>query len=785
MTNHFIDYMHSDVSLIIGANPAENHPMAFRWLMKAKDKGGKVVVVDPRFTKSASVADLYMPHRPGTDIPFLLGICNYAVQNNLIHGDYVVNYTNASFLVHADFKIEDGVFSGYLGDGKYDTSTWQYQKDGDTVLKDATLQDPNCVFQILKKHLARYDIKTVCSITGTPEDKYKQLCDLYCSTGQPGKAGNVIYAMGITQSTHGSQNVRALAMLQLLLGNMGIVGGGVNAQRGEANVQGSTDMAMLFHLIPGYNPVPNANKTPTLADYIEKETPAGGYWTNRPKFVISMLKAWFGDNATAENDFCYDYLPKVYGDHSHMAMFDRMAKGIIKGFFAWGQNPVVGGPAAIQSAKAMDNLDWLVGIEMVETETMAFWKRPGADPTKIGTEVFLLPAAASYEKDGSVINSGRWMQWRWKAIDPPGKAHSDLWIADRIFKAVRKEYEAGGAFPDPVLKMNWDYGDDYPNIAKVAMEINGYEVATGNLFKGFGALQADGSTACGNWIHAGYYADPEKPACKSRVRETEGVGLNKEWAWAWPLNRRIVYNRASCDLNGKPWNPDKWLVRWDGAKWETRDVPDFGIAKDGEPVPPEVNGKNPFIMNAEGVARLFSLAGLKDGPLPEHYEPMESPVANIMSKQQSNPCAVKYSGEFDKFASVGSSDFPYIVTTHRLIEHYQSGALTRNSPYLIELMPEMFVSISKGLASKLGINPGDMVVVSSARGEIKCKAHVTPLVKPLMVQGELREILAMPWHWGFQSLAPGATANDLSPAAGDPNTMIPEYKAFLGNIRKA
>jgi formate dehydrogenase major subunit len=784
MTNHFIDYMHSDVALIIGANPAENHPMAFRWLMKAKDKGGKIIVIDPRYTKSAAVADLYAPHRPGTDIAFLLGIMNYAVQNNLYHHEYVVNYTNASYLVHSDFKVQDGVFSGYLGDGKYDTATWQYQKDGDTVLKDPTLQNPNCVFQILKKHLARYDFKTVCNITGTPEDLYKQVCDLFCSTGQPGKAGNIIYAMGITQHTHGSQNVRCIAMLQLLLGNMGIAGGGVNAQRGESNVQGSTDMAMLFHLIPGYNPVPSASKTPTLADYIEKETPKGGYWTNRPKFVISMLKAWYAENASADNDFCYDYLPKVYGDHSHMAMFDRMAQGIIKGLFAWGQNPVVGGPSAIQAAKALDNLEWMVGIEMVETETVAFWKRPTVDPKTVPTEVFLFPAAASYEKEGSVINSGRWMQWRWKAVDPPGKAHSDLWIVDRIFKAVRKEYEAGGVFPDPILKMNWDYGDGYPDIVQVAVEINGFEVASGTPIKSFAALKDDGSTACGCWIHAGYYGDLEKPACKSRVREQEGLGLHKEWGWSWPVNRRIVYNRASCDPSGKPWNPDKWLVRWDGAKWETRDVPDFGAAKDGNPVPPDVNAKTPFIMNAEGVGRLFA-AGLKDGPLPEHYEPVESPVQNAMSKQQSNPCAVKYSGEFDKFAPTGSIDFPYIITTHRLIEHYQSGALTRNSPYLVELMPEMFVSISKGLASKLGINPGDMVVVSSARGELKCKAHVTPLVKPLMVNGQLVEMLCMPWHWGFQSLAPGATANDLSPAAGDPNTMIPEYKAFLGNIRKA
>lgn len=785
MTNHWIDYQHTDVALIIGANPAENHPIAFKWLMKAKDNGGKIIVVDPRYTKSASVSDLYAPLRPGTDIPFLLGMINYAIENNLYHREYVVNYTNASFLIHPDFKFEDGLFSGFLGNGKYDTTTWQYQQDGDTILKDPTLQNPNCVFQLLKKHVARYDIKTVCSITGTPEDLYRQVCELFCSTGQPGKAGNIIYAMGVTQHTYGSQNVRATAMLQLLLGNIGIPGGGVNAQRGESNVQGATDMAMLYHLLPGYLGVPTATAHPTFADYIQKETPASGYWSNKPKFLVSQLKAWYGEYARPENDFCYDYLPKTTGgNHSHIVMFDHMLKGIIKGMFIWGQNPIVGGPAAIKAGEAMDKLDWMVGIEMVETETVAFWKRPGADPTKIGTECFLLPAAAAYEKEGSISNSGRWIQWRWKAIDPPGEAHSDLWIVDRLFKAIRKEYQAaGGVFPDPILRMNWDYGEGYPDIGKVAVEINGYDVASGTPLTTFGALKDDGSTACGVWIYAGYYADYSKPACKSRVRETEGIGLHKDWAYAWPLNRRIVYNRASCDLNGRPWNPDKWLVRWDGSKWETRDVPDFGIATDGVPVPPDVNGRNPFIMQPEGVGRLFA-PGMKEGPFPEHYEPIESPVWNIMSGQQHNPCAVIIK-DFGDLAPTGSSEFPYIITTHRLIEHYQSGALTRNSPFLVELMPEMFVTISKELASKLGISPGEWVIVSSARGEIKCKAHVSPVIKPLKINGQTVEILGLPWHWGFQGLAPGATANDLSPAVGDANTSIPESKAFLGNIRKA
>jgi len=462
MTNLFPDYKNTDVFLMIGANPAENHPQVMRFAgIAVATRGAKIIVVDPRYTKTASKAHIYAPIRPGTDIAFLYGLMNYAIENNLYFHEYVLNYTNASYLINPDYSFNDGVFSGLTEkDGKfsYDTSSWAYQKDGDTIRKDPTLQDPLCVFQILKKHVSRYDIKTVCNITGTPEDIYRQICELYCSTGRPDKAGNLLYAMGITQHTYGSQNVRATAMLQLLLGNIGIPGGGVNAQRGESNVQGSTDQAMLYHLFPGYNPSFSAAAHPTLKDYLEKETPKSGYWSNRPKFIISMLKAWFGDKATAENDYCFDWVPKHTGkDHSHLAIFERMAEGKIKGFFAWGQNPAVGGPAAITAKKALENLDWMVGVDLFETETVSFWKRPGVNPADIKTEVFLLPTAFSYEKEGTVANSSRWIQWRWKAVDPPGEAKSDLWIADRIMKAIKKEYQSGGKFPDPILNMTWDY----------------------------------------------------------------------------------------------------------------------------------------------------------------------------------------------------------------------------------------------------------------------------------------------------------------------------------------
>jgi len=798
MTNSFTDYKNSDVFLMIGANPAENHPQVMRFAgIAAAKRGAKIIVVDPRFTKTAAKADIYAPIRPGTDIAFLYGIMNYAIENNLYFHDYVVNYTNASFLVSPEYGFSDGLFTGLTekdGNFSYDTKTWQYQTDGANIKKDPTLQDPQCVFQILKRHVSRYDIKTVCNITGTPEDVYRKVCELYCSTGKPDKAGNLLYAMGITQHTYGGQNVRATAMLQLLLGNIGIAGGGVNAQRGESNVQGSTDQAMLYHYIPGYNPCPDVN-TPTLKDYIEKQVPKTSYWSNRNKFIISMLKAWFGDKATAENDFCYGWLPKHTGkDHSHMAIFQAMAEGKIKGFFAWGQNPAVGGPLASRTRDALAKLDWMVGVDLFETETVSFWKRPGVNPADIKTEVFLLPTAMSYEKEGTVANSSRWIQWRWKAVEPPGEAKSDLWIADRIFKAIRKEYQAGGKFTDPILNMVWDYdvpGHDEPDIMKVGREMNGYLVADGSLLDSFAKLKEDGSTACGVWIYAGYmFVDPalKVPACQRRSREDKtGLGLFPKWSFAWPANRRIVYNRCSADPAGKPWDPAKTLVAWDGTQWITNDVPDFGFkdANTGAFIPPNISASNCFIMNTEGVGRLFAPTGMKDGPLPEHYEPIESPVKNLISKQQNNPVAARYKGDFAKVAHTASPEFPYIATTHRLVEHYQSGAVTRNCPTLAEFMPEMFATISPGLAKKLGVKPGDLIVVSTVRGEITCKANVLPIVKPLKVNGSEIEIVGLPWHWGYQGLAPGSTANDLTPFVGDPNTMIPEYKAFLCNVKKA
>jgi formate dehydrogenase major subunit len=795
MTNSFTDYKNSDVFLIIGANPAENHPQIMRHLgIAVSTRGAKVIVVDPRFSKTAAKADIYAPLRPGSDIAFLYGMINYAIENGLYFYDYVLNYTNASFLVSPDYGFSEGLFTGFA-DGKYDTKTWAYQMDGTAIKKDPTLQDPQCVFQIMKKHLSRYDIKTVCNITGTSEDVFKKTCALYCSTGKPDKAGNLIYAMGITQSSHGCQNVRAVAMLQLLLGNVGIAGGGVNAQRGESNVQGSSDQGILYHLLTGYLGSVNAALHPALKDYLEKETPKTSFWSNKPKFLISMLKAWYGAKATKENDFCFDYIPKHTGkDHSHQAIFQYMSEGKIKGYFAWGQNPAVGGPNSAVARKALENLDWMVNVDLFETETASFWKRPGVNPANIKTEVFLLPTAFSYEKEGTVSNSSRWIQWRWKAVEPPGKAKSDLWIAYEIFKAVRNEYKAGGKFPAPILDMVWDYdipGHEEPDIMKIAKEMNGYVVADGTTLDAFSKLKDDGSTACGVWIYAGYmFSDPvlKVPNSMRRSREDKSnLGIFPKWSFAWPANRRIVYNRCSADPSGKPWDPKRSLVSWDGAAWVNNDVPDFGFkdAVTGAFITPDKSAVNCYIMTTEGVGRLYAPTGMKDGPLPEHYEPVESPINNPMGKQQSNPVTVMYKGDFAKLAPTASPDFPYVGTTHRLVEHYQSGAVTRNCPNLIEMQPEMFATISPNLAKKLGIKAGDMVSVSSIRGEFKCRANVLAIVKPMTVAGKEIEIIGLPWHFGYMGMATGGIANDITPSVGDPNVMIPESKAFLCNVKKA
>ncbi len=782
MTNHWIDYQHSDVLMNLGGNTAENHPVSMKWIEKARERGAKLIVVDPRFTRTAAVADLYAPIRPGTNNAFFAGLINYALENQLYHGEYVRHYTNATYLVDPEFGFDEGLFSGAetLDDGQvtYDTDSWAYQVDDEgNVRKDESLLDPNCVYQLMKAHFSRYDVATVSAITGCPEDKFREVADLFCSTGKAGLAGNVMYAMGMTQFTSAAQGIRACAILQLLLGNMGIPGGGVNAQRGESNVQGSTDMAMLYHIIPGYMPVPTASKHPTMDAYLEAEVPPSGFLVNRPKHLVSLMKAYWGDAATPENDFAFDYHPKMDDqDRSEIGIFDEMAKGNIKGLVSWAQNPAVGGSAAKQKRQAARNLDWLVSVDLFANETATFWKEPGVNPEEIDTEVFLLPAALDFERDGSIANSGRWLQWRYEAMKPPGDAKPDLWIADRLFRAVREKYrEEPGVFADPILEMVWDYGEDARS-DRVAMELNGYNTRTGALLQDFRSLEDDGDTACGNWLYSGYYNDEADPPTKRRTREKNGIGLHPDWSYAWPLNRRILYNRCSADPNGRPWSDEKRLLWVENGRWTGYDVPDFNTT-----VPARESANTPFIMLAEQQALLFS-AGMVDGPFPEHYEPWESPVQNVMSDRHFNPVSTIWYPNL--YAGIASDEYPYIATSYRVSEHYQTGMMTRNMPWLNEIMPGVFVEISPSLARKIGVENGDMVIISSPRGEYEAAACVTPRVKPFRVHGEEYEMVGMLWHWGYAGMSSGGIANDVTPSIGDANTTIPEYKAFLCNIRK-
>ncbi len=782
MTNHWIDIRNSDCIMIIGSNAAENHPISFKWVTKAIDKGATLISVDPRFTRTSSKAHIYAPIRSGTDIAFIGGIINYCFSNKLYNKEYVVNYTNGAHLINSGYKLNDGLFSGFSrGKRAYDKSSWQYQKDAKGIPKrDPGLKDKNCVFNLMKKHYSRYTPEMVSKVAGCPKDVFLKVAKAYCDTGKKGKVGTIMYAMGTTQHTHGTQNVRSYALLQLLLGNIGLAGGGINALRGESNVQGSTDHCLLFHIIPGYLKTPRADNV-SLKAYLEKWTPKSkdarsvNYWKNLPKFTVSLLKAFFGKAATKANDFAYAYLPKIEGNYSHIAMFEKMYEGGIKGLFILGQNPAVSGPNARMEKKAMENLDWLVAADLWSTETASFWKGPEANAKKIKTEVFLLPAASSVEKEGSITNSGRWGQWRYKAVNPPGDAKDDLYILSGVFTRLKNLYKKkGGKYPDPILDCAWNYGE-HPDPHMVAKEINGYDLKTGKLLANFTKLKSDGTTSSGNWLYSGSYNEGINMMARRGKEDPTGIGLYPNWSWCWPVNRRIIYNRASCDLKGKPWDSRHPVIKWDGTRW-VGDVPDYG-----KTVPPE-KGVGAFIMKPEGYARLFGM-GLKDGPFPEHYEPLESPVKNLLSGTQNSPVIVVWGCAMD---CVGTSkDYPIVATTYRVTEHWQAGAMTRNLPWLTELMPDMFIEMSKSLAKAKGVKNGSMVKVITARGEITAYALVTDRFKPFKLNGKMVEEIGMPWHYGYEGICCGATANDLTPHVGDGNTMIPEYKAFLCDIKRA
>jgi formate dehydrogenase major subunit len=800
MTNHWIDIRNSDCILVMGSNAAANHPISFKWILQAMENGAKLISVDPRFNRTASKADIYAPIRSGTDIAFLGGMINHIISNRRYLEEYVANYTNASFILDPKYAFEDGLFAGYDSKNRrYGKSAWAFVRDENGVAKrDLTLKDEHCVFQQLKKHFSRYTSENVSATTGTPVKDLHKVWETFAETGTRNKTGTIMYAMGWTQHTVGVQNIRIMAIIQLLLGNMGRPGGGVNALRGESNVQGSTDHCLLFHIWPGYLGTPKASMA-SLADYNGVNTPKSGdrlsanWWQNKPKYIVSFLKAMFGESATPENDFGYGWMPKLADGvtYSWLDLFDRMYRGGFTGFFAWGQNPAVSGANANKVRKALTNLDWMVNVNLFDNETASFWKGPGMNPKEIKTEVFFLPCAASLEKEGSITNSGRWMQWRYSAAKPPGNARADGEIMVALWDRLRARYQKGGVCPEPILNFRWDFAKEgkYDPHA-VAKLINGYfekDVSIkgeihkeGTLVPSFAFLQADGSTSSGNWLYCNSYTEKGNMAARRNKSDPTGMGLYSEWSWCWPVNRRILYNRASVDLEGRPWSPNKEILRWTGdSKW-VGDVPDGGWP----PMANKEKTKLPFIMKPDGVASIFG-PGLADGPFPEHYEPLESPVEkNLFSSHRISPVVPIYTTDADKWATCDPR-FPIVATTHRITEHWQSGVMSRWLPWLLEEQPELFVEISEALGRERGIRNGDRCIVSSIRGQVEAVALVTYRVNPMTVQGRTVHQISLPWCFGWvHPKGGGDAANLLTPSTGDPNTRIPETKAFMVNVVK-
>lgn len=827
MTNSWTDIKNTDLVLVMGGNAAEAHPCGFKWVVEAQQqRKAKLIVVDPRFTRSAAVADYYAPIRTGTDIAFLGGVINYLLTNDKIHHEYVKLNTDAAFLVKEGYGFENGFFSGYNeAKRNYDKSTWGYQVGTDGFIKvDETLQDPQCVFQQMKKHFSRYTPEMVSKITGTPKDQFLKVAEMLAATSATDKVATVCYALGWTQHSIGSQNIRTMAMIQLLLGNMGRPGGGINALRGHANVQGITDMCAYPEVLSGYL------SSPTEADvdretYLAVRTPKPlrpnqmAYSQNFPKWFTSLMKAYYGNAATKENQFAYDWVPKRDGAYDVLAMFERMHNGKMNGFVCQGFNPLASVPNKKKQSAALSKLKFLVVMDPLETETSEFWKNYGAlndvDPSKIQTEVFRLPTGCFAEEAGSFTNSSRVISWKEKAVDPPGEAKVDLEIMAGLFLKLRAMYaKDGGTLPEPIAALTWPYARPaVPSPVELLREINGKAledvfplptppatgvktpapaapatsatpavpiVKAGEQLPGFAALRDDGSTACGNWIYSGCWTQAGNMTARRDTSDPTGLGVFAGWGFAWPANRRILYNRASADANGKPWDASRKYLAWNGKSWAGgADVPD--MRPDAAPD----QGVGAFIMNPEGVARLHAI-GMNEGPFPEHYEPFETPVGvNLMHpdnpKAVSNPAARVYKGDMEAFGK--KEEFPYAATTYRLTEHFHYW--TKHSKSNAITQPAAFVEIGEDLAKEKGIRQGDKVRVRSNRGEIITACVVTKRMKALEVNGKKVHHVGIPIHWGFKGVTQnGYLANSLTPFVGDANSQTPEFKSFLVNIEK-
>jgi formate dehydrogenase major subunit len=810
----------------MGSNMAEQHPVGFQWVIEAKERGAKVIHVDPRFTRTSAMADLHVPIRAGTDIAFLGGVIRYIVENDRAFREYIQHFTNAPVILKDEVATPedlDGLFSGWnVNDELYETATWNYNgvqgeltagkreqsgdvsgnqahgahgmklEHGEPPELDIELQHPRCVYQLLRRHYARYTPEMVEEVCGVPRERFLAIAEALCDASGPEKTGAICYAVGWTQHTTGVQNIRAASVIQLLLGNIGRPGGGILALRGHANIQGSTDIPTLYDILPSYIPMPHPVTGESLAEFVANSGPDTGVWGDLDAYLASLLKAWWGDHATAENDFCFTYLPTIDGDHSVYPTMVAMLERTTRGYFIVGQNPVVGSANSGLQRKALASLDWLVVRDLVETESATFWEE---DPES-GTEVFFLPAAAHTEKDGTYTNTQRLLQWHHKAVEPPEDCRSELWFVYHLARRIREKLADSSDPRDaPILHLTWDYplvgSHDDPDADVVLQEINGRD-ASGEFISKYQDLKADGSTSCGSWLHAGIYANGVNQTARRKPR-TEQSWIAPEWGWAWPANTRILYNRASADPDGRPWSERKRYVWWDAesGQWTgLGDHPDFTPDKAPDYTPPDgakgaeaLRGSAPFIAHPDGLGWLWAPAGLVDGPLPTHYEPQESPLEkNPLYTIRASPTRQQFDRPENPYNPVGSPVYPFVLTTYRVTEHHTAGGMSRGLPYLAELMPELFVEVSPELAAERGLEHAGWATIVTTRTAVEARVMVTDRLRPLTVGGRVVHQVGLPYHWGRKGLTTGDAANELVSMVLDNNVHIAEYKVLTCDV---
>ena len=826
----------------MGSNMAENHPVGFQWVVEARERGARVIHVDPRFTRTSAMATKWVGIRAGSDIAFLGGVVSYILENDLYFEEYVKHYTNAPVIIDEEFRDTedlDGFFSGWNAEeGKYDVSSWQYEgaevhgaagqreqgfqatrgeqsghgghggglKHGDAPAEDDTLQHPRCVFQLLKKHYRRYTPELVAETCGCSVEDFLEVARTLTENSGRERTSAFCYAVGWTQHSVGVQYIRTAAIIQQLLGNMGRPGGGIIALRGHASIQGSTDIPTLYNILPGYLPMPHTESYGDVENYIEANTSPTGWWGHFDAYWVSLMKAYFGENATEDNDWLFSHLPRIDDDNSAYWTTVQMLDGKVKGYLLAGENPAVGNTNSRAHRLALAKLDWLVVRDLVETESAAFWyDSPEVEsgllkPEEIATEVFFLPACSHAEKDGSFTNTQRLLQWHWQAVEPKGDCRSELWFYFHLGRMIKQKLAESDNPRDTLVKaLRWEYPThsalQEPDAEAVLQEISGWEIKTGKFHDGYPSLKADGSTICGCWIYCGVFKDGINQAARKKPRWEQNY-VAAEWAWSWPANRRLIYNRASADPDGKPWSERKKYVWWDSkeGKWTGLDVPDFEEAKPPSYVPPDdaeaedaIAGDHPFIMQADGRSWLFVPQGLEDGPLPTHYEPHESPFANPLYSQSANPRRQQYDRPENRYSpsdgQPGADVYPYVATTYRLTEHHTAGGMSRTVPYLSELQPAMFCEVSPELAEEAGLEHGGWATIYSARGAIEARVLVTDRIPPVEVQGRKTHQVGLPYHWGARGLTTGGAANDLSPIVLDPNVHIQEVKAFSVGLK--